>query len=118
MNEVGKTYERPWGTYKTIEQINNYQVKHITVYPEKRLSLQYHSHRNEYWTVVKGEGVAQLDDKIIKMSIGDFIVIPKLSKHRMTNQSKSENLEFIEIQVGNYLGEDDIVRIEDDFDRM
>tara|TARA_B100000902_G_C27316893_1_gene921882 strand:- start:1533 stop:1886 length:354 start_codon:yes stop_codon:yes gene_type:complete len=117
MNEEGQIYERPWGTYRTIEQSGNYQVKHIVVYPGKRLSLQYHEHRNEHWTIVKGKGVAQLNDKSIKMDVGSFIVIPKLSKHRMTNETE-ENLEFIEIQVGEYLGEDDIVRIEDDFGRI
>jgi len=117
MNEVGQIYQRPWGTYKTIEQSNNYQVKHIVVYPGKRLSLQYHKHRNEHWTIVNGKGTAQLNDKSIKMDVGSFIVIPKLAKHRMSNETE-ENLEFIEIQVGSYLGEDDIVRVEDDFGRI
>ena len=117
MNEVGKTYERPWGTYRTIELGSNYQIKHIIVHPNKRLSLQYHHHRDEHWTVIKGQGVAQVDDETINMGVNDSIVISKLSKHRISNHGE-DDLEFIEIQIGEYLGEDDIVRIEDDFDRI
>ena len=117
MNETGKIYERPWGYYRTIEQKANYQIKHITVKPGKRLSLQYHFKRDEHWTIIKGKGIAQLNDKSIELRINDTIYIPKESKHRMTNNT-DEFVEFIEIQIGDYLGEDDIVRLEDDFGRI
>lgn len=116
MNTVGKIYERPWGTYRTIEIKNNYQIKNITVKPNKRLSLQYHNNRDEHWTVIKGTGTVQLNEKIINLKLNETIFIPKLSKHRMTNNT-DKDIEFIEIQIGDYLGEDDIVRIEDDFGR-
>ncbi len=117
MNKIGKIYERPWGYYRTIEQKENYQIKHITVKPGKRLSLQYHLKRDEHWTIIKGRCVAQLDDKLIELGINDTIFIPKESKHRVTNNTE-EFVEFIEIQIGDYLGEDDIVRLEDDFGRV
>ena len=86
------------------------------VKPGKRLSLQYHHHRDEHWTVIKGKGVVTLDNKSIELELNGNIFIPKLAKHRMTNNT-DEDVEFIEIQIGDYLGEDDIVRIEDDFGR-
>jgi mannose-6-phosphate isomerase len=117
MNETGKIYERPWGCYRTIEQKGNYQIKHIKVNPRKRLSLQYHFKRDEHWTIIKGTGIAQLNDKSIVLGINDTIFIPKKSKHRITNNT-DDFVEFIEIQIGDYLGEDDIVRLEDDFGRI
>jgi mannose-6-phosphate isomerase-like protein (cupin superfamily) len=117
MNITGKIYERPWGYYRTIEQKENYQIKHIRVKPRKRLSLQYHHKRDEHWTIIKGTGSAQLDDQTVELGINDTIFIPKKSKHRMANNT-DEFVEFIEIQIGDYLGEDDIVRLEDDFGRI
>ena len=101
MNEIGKIYERPWGCYRTIEQKANYQIKHITVNPRKRLSLQYHLKRDEHWTIIKGKGMAQLNDTPIELGINDTIFIPKESNHRMTNNT-DEFVEFIEIQIGDY----------------
>jgi len=117
MNEVGIIYERPWGYYRTIEQKENYQIKYITVKPKNRLSLQYHFERDEHWTIIKGTCVVQLDDKSIELGVNDTIFIPKQSKHRIINNT-DEFVELIEIQIGNYLGEDDIVRLEDDFGRI
>ena len=117
MNEIGKIYNRPWGSYRTIEQRENYQIKHIIVYPGQRLSLQYHLKRDEHWTIIKGIGKMQLDEEIFELSINESVYIPKQSKHRITNQSNS-NIEFIEIQIGTYLGEDDIVRLSDDYGRI
>ena len=116
MNVVGQIYERPWGTYRTIEQRANYQLKHIVVKPGKRLSLQYHHHRDEHWTVIKGKGTVQLDEESIDLELNGRVFIPKLAKHRMSNNTQ-EDVEFLEIQIGDYLGEDDIVRIQDDFGR-
>ena len=117
MNEIGKIYEKPWGSYRTIEQKDNYQIKHIRVQPRKRLSLQYHFKRDEHWIIIKGIGTCQLDNKSIELGLNDTIFIPRESKHRMTNNT-DEFVEFIEIQIGDYLGEDDIIRIEDDFGRI
>jgi len=117
MNEIGRVYDRPWGSYRTIEQRQNYQIKHIKVYPGKRLSLQYHFKRDEHWTIIKGTSVTQLDDASIEMTVNESIFIPRKSKHRITNAT-DEIVEFIEIQIGEYLGEDDIVRLEDDFGRQ
>ena len=116
MNQEGKTYERPWCTYRTVEQRGNYQIKHIVVFPHKRLSLQYHNHREEHWTVIKGEGIATVGEDDILMKVNKSVYIPLQKIHRMTNET-SENVEFLEIQIGDYLGEDDIVRLEDDFGR-
>ena len=116
MNIVGQIYERPWGTYRTIEQKDNYQLKHIVVKPGKRLSLQYHHSRDEHWTVIKGKGTVQLDEISSDLELNGRIFIPKLAKHRMSNHTE-EDVEFLEIQIGDYLGEDDIVRVEDDFGR-
>ena len=117
MNEIGKIYERPWGYYRTIEQKDNYQIKHIKVKPGKRLSLQYHFKRDEHWTIVKGKGIVQLNDTSIELGVNEAIFIPKEAKHRITNNT-DQFVEFIEIQIGDYLGEDDIVRLEDDFGRI
>ena len=78
---------------------------------------QYHFRRDEHWTIIKGHGLVQLDDKLINLGLNNTIFIPKKSKHRITNNT-DENVEFIEIQIGDYLGEDDIVRLEDDFGRL
>tara|TARA_Y100000389_G_scaffold199183_1_gene237090 strand:- start:133 stop:486 length:354 start_codon:yes stop_codon:yes gene_type:complete len=116
MNQVGIIYKRPWGTYRTIEQKDNYQIKHIIVHPGQRLSLQYHCHRSEHWTIVKGLGKVQLNNDFFNLEVNKSIFIPKEAKHRITNET-DKNIEFIEIQIGDYLGEDDIHRIEDDFGR-
>ena len=117
MNQIGKIYERPWGYYRTIEITDNYQIKHITVKPGKRLSLQYHYKRDEHWTIIKGNGLVQLNDKLSDLGVNDTIFIPRESRHRMTNNT-DEFVEFIEIQTGDYFGEDDIVRLEDDYNRI
>ena len=92
-------------------------LKRIEVFPGHRLSYQYHSHRSESWTIIQGEGTLTLDDKSIKMSIGQNVSIPVKAKHRIKNTG-SENLVFIEVQTGSYFGEDDIVRIKDDYKRI
>ncbi len=93
-----------------------YKVKRITVSGGKRLSYQKHSQREERWTVVEGRGVVTLDGSDVALGRGRSIEIPRKSAHRMANRGKSD-LVFIEIQRGSYLGEDDIVRLEDDYGR-
>ena len=116
MNQVGLTYNRPWGSYRTVEMTDNYQIKHISVDAGKRLSLQRHTHRSEHWTIIEGAGVVQLGGDLVNVSVNSQIYIPKTVLHRVTNTGLKA-LKFIEVQIGDYLGEDDIERVEDDFGR-
>ena len=125
MNTIGKRYDRPWGYYRTIELNNggigphsgiSYQIKYIHVNPNSKLSLQYHHYRDEHWTILSGNGIVQLNDEFINVSENDTVSIKKYEKHRMINNGQFPII-FIEIQRGTYLGEDDIVRIEDDYGR-
>jgi len=107
---------RPWGRYEVLLDEDYCKVKRIFVNPGHRLSYQYHHNRNEIWAIVKGKGKATLndDDRLVKE--GNVILIPANSKHRIENNSKEE-LIFIEVQQGTYFGEDDIVRLDDDYER-
>lgn len=107
---------RPWGSYDSIESGNRYQVKRITVKPGASLSLQMHYHRSEHWVVVEGSAVVTIDDTEHLLSANESVYIPLGSKHRLTNPGKIP-LELIEVQSGTYLGEDDIVRFEDNYGR-
>lgn len=113
MLEIG---ERPWGKYYVLEDQPNYKLKRIEVNPGHRLSYQYHRHRQEHWTVVQGEAVVILDDKEYIVKYGESIFIPFEAKHRIENRTQ-EILIFVEVQTGTYFGEDDIVRIQDDYAR-
>ncbi len=109
---------RPWGWYINIngDDHSGSKVKRITVLPGKRLSLQSHKSRSEHWVITKGNAVVQLGEKKIEMKVNDYIFIPTLEKHRMENLS-DKLVEFVETQIGDYLGEDDIIRYQDDFGR-
>ena len=107
---------RPWGTYTVLEEDRGFKVKRIEVLPGKRLSYQKHSQRAEHWFVVEGTAKVTLDDEEITVRAGESIDIPIGAAHRVENPSE-ENLVFIEVQRGSYLGEDDIVRLQDDFGR-
>lgn len=107
---------RPWGHYNVLLDTDYCKVKQITVKPNQRLSYQRHEKREEYWTIVKGQATVTLNDKKIALSEGQQIHIPQHANHRIANKS-SEPLIFIEIQRGSYFGEDDIIRIEDDYGR-
>ncbi len=109
--------QRPWGFYDVLTASSDHQVKTITVAPGKRLSLQKHERRSEHWVVVHGEALATLDGRDIPLRVGGHIFIEVGSVHRIANPG-SKPLIFIEVQIGNYFGEDDIVRFEDDFDRV
>ncbi len=111
--------ERPWGFFDVLSgtDFSKYKVKKITVLPNKRLSLQSHNHRKEYWFCVLGTGEAQIGDNFIPLEYGKQVFIDINEKHRLINNSNT-NLEIIEIQIGDYLGEDDIIRYEDDFSRV
>jgi mannose-6-phosphate isomerase-like protein (cupin superfamily) len=107
---------RPWGRYDIIETGPGYQIKRIEVKPGKRLSYQSHEKRAEYWIVVAGTATVTLDDVDKQVNAGESIMVPIRAKHRATNLA-DEPMVFIEVQTGDYLGEDDIVRYEDDYGR-
>lgn len=107
---------RPWGQYEILREENYFKSKIIVVDPGQKISYQSHSQRAEHWIVVKGQAVVVLDDQQIVKKQGEHIFIPKGAKHRIMNLTESP-LEFIEVQVGTYFGEDDIVRYQDDYGR-
>lgn len=107
---------RPWGSYTVLEEAPTFKVKRIEVLPGKRLSYQKHSQRAEHWFVVQGTARVTLDDNEITVRAGESIDIAIGAAHRVENPSE-EDLIFIEVQRGNYLGEDDIVRLQDDYGR-
>ena len=107
---------RPWGSYTVLEEDRGFKVKRIEVLPGKRLSYQKHAQRAEHWFVVEGTAKVTLDDKEITVRAGESIDIPIGVAHRVENPGE-ENLVFIEVQRGTYLGEDDIVRLQDDYGR-
>jgi mannose-1-phosphate guanylyltransferase / mannose-6-phosphate isomerase len=107
---------RPWGWYQTLEQQGRFQVKRIVVYPEGRLSLQKHFHRSEHWVVVKGTARVTVEDSVLDLTENQSTYIPLGAVHRLENPGKID-VELIEVQSGSYLGEDDIIRIEDVYNR-
>jgi mannose-1-phosphate guanylyltransferase len=116
ITNVHTTAYRPWGTYTILEEKKGYKVKKITVRPGAKLSLQYHQFRSEHWIVVSGIASVTVDDKIFEVKENESTFIPKGSKHRLENNQKMD-LILIEAQVGQYLGEDDITRLKDDYQR-
>ena len=107
---------RPWGFYQVLADEDTFKSKRIIVFPQKRLSLQRHQRRDEHWYILEGHANVTLDDKILELSPGESVNIPKGSRHRIKNTG-SEDVVFIEVQTGDYFGEDDIERLEDDFGR-
>jgi len=107
---------RPWGTYQILHQGDRFKIKHIVINPGAKLSLQYHHHRTEHWVVVRGTALAVIGGKEIYVHEGESTFIPKSTPHRLVNPGKIP-LEIIEVQNGEYVGEDDIIRIEDDYKR-
>ena len=116
MTSVEVLSSRPWGSFEVIEVGDGYQVKRLEVLPGKRLSYQTHQHRSEHWFLVGGIGVAILDGERVPVEAGHSVDVPIGVAHRIENTG-STPLVLIEVQRGSYLGEDDIVRIEDDFGR-
>ena len=109
---------RPWGSFTVLDEGAGFKVKRIEVLPGKRLSYQKHRHRNEHWFVVTGTAKVTLNDETIFVETDKTIDIKIGDAHRVENPSETEDLIFIEIQRGDYLGEDDIIRLEDDFGRI
>lgn len=114
--ENGRKVDRPWGTYDSIDKETNFQVKRIVVNPGEKLSLQMHYHRAEHWIVVRGTGRVTCGEKVFLLTENESTYIPMGEVHRLENPGKVP-LEIIEVQSGQYLGEDDIVRIEDNYGR-
>jgi len=114
-----KTAFRPWGYYKNVEgnDTSGFKMKKICVYPGKRLSLQSHKHRSEHWVITRGEAKVLVGNTTMLLKKDDYVYIPVNALHRIENIG-NDLLEFTETQIGNYLGEDDIVRYEDDFGRV
>jgi mannose-6-phosphate isomerase-like protein (cupin superfamily) len=111
-------FERPWGWYAIIHGTDNSgcKVKKICVKPKSRLSLQSHDKRSEHWVVIKGIARVQVGGDFLELRENQHVYIPKKTLHRMENIG-DDDVEFIETQIGEYLGEDDIVRYEDDYNR-
>jgi mannose-6-phosphate isomerase len=109
---------RPWGSYTVLDEGEGFKVKRIEVLPGKRLSYQKHLHRAEHWFIVQGTARVTLNDEICDLKENAAIDIAIGDKHRVENPDKRQTLIFIEVQKGDYLGEDDIVRFEDDYGRI
>ncbi len=107
---------RPWGSFEHLLDCEYCKVKRIIVKPGHKLSYQYHHKRNEVWVVVQGVATVTLDDKVVDIRETEIVNIPVTTKHRVENKG-TEDLVFIETQTGTYFGEDDIVRLEDDYGR-
>ena len=114
MSEIAK---RPWGEYEILLCTEYYKVKRIIVNPKQRLSYQYHDKRDESWTVVVGQANVTLDGEVKILRPGQSITIKRGQKHRVENNQDDHDLVFIEVQTGDYLAEDDIVRLSDDYGR-
>ncbi|MEA3469262.1 MAG: mannose-1-phosphate guanylyltransferase/mannose-6-phosphate isomerase [Thermodesulfobacteriota bacterium] len=115
--KLHRTVHRPWGSYTVLEQHERYQIKRITVSPGSKLSLQMHHHRHEHWVVVSGTARITNGDKVFLLYENQSTYIPAGVNHRLENPGVID-LELIEVQNGSYLGEDDIVRFEDDYGRQ
>ena len=116
MNEQQQENVRPWGRYDIVDADTGFQVKRLTVIPGGKLSYQRHKQRSERWVVVRGAATVTLDDVVSEFRVGQVIFVPAMAKHRIENREDSP-LVIIEVQLGHYLGEDDIERFEDAYGR-
>lgn len=116
-HHVHRTVYRPWGSYTTLELHDRFQIKRITVNPQARLSLQMHHHRHEHWVVVSGTARIVNGEQTILLKENEATYIPSCTVHRLENPGVIP-LELIEVQIGSYLGEDDIVRLDDEYGRL
>jgi mannose-6-phosphate isomerase len=117
LSTMEKINRRPWGYYEVLSNASDHKVKRIVVEPKGRLSLQRHKLRNEHWFVVSGQGRAVVESREFPLCAGSVIDIPFQARHRVENCS-TKNLVIIEVQTGDYFGEDDIERFEDDYGRI
>ena len=109
--------ERPWGWYETVSEVPGNKVKRIRVYPGQQLSLQRHHQRAEHWVVVLGTARITVGERVVDMAAGQHVDIAIGEVHRLANLT-GEPVEIVEVQFGAYLGEDDIVRLQDDYGRV
>ncbi len=117
-NEIEPQFEeRPWGSFTILDGGRDYKVKRLEVLPGRRLSYQRHKHRSEHWFVVRGTAKVTLNGEEILVSAGSAIDVPVGTAHRVMNPDGEATLVFIETQTGDYFGEDDIERLDDDFGR-
>lgn len=107
---------RPWGAWEVLDKGTGFKVKRLTVLPYQRLSYQTHAHRAEHWVVVAGKATCVLDGETTYAGPGDCVDVPVGAAHRIVNE-QGEVLKIIEVQRGDYTGEDDIVRLDDDYGR-
>ena len=117
-HETHMTVERPWGVYTVLEAGDRYKIKKIRVFPGRRLSLQLHNKRSEHWVVIAGEAKVQRGEESVTVAVNESTYIPRGVKHRLENTSSDTVLEIIEVSNGDYIGEDDIVRFDDDYERQ
>ena len=111
-----ETDHRPWGNYTVLADEADHKVKRIVVLPGKRLSLQRHRRRAEHWFLVAGEATVTLESRELPLRAGQSIDIPRSAAHRLANTGTTETV-FVEVQTGEYFGEDDIERLADDYGR-
>ena len=114
--DVHRKVHRPWGSYDILDVGEGFQVKRLTISPGAAVSFQYHNHRAEHWIVVRGTAKVTKDDEVFHLRENESVSIPKGMKHRLENPGDVP-LEVIEAQMGEYLGEDDIIRLEDNYNR-
>lgn len=110
--------QRPWGSFTVLDEGEYYKVKRLEVLPEKRLSYQRHQRRSEHWFVIRGTAKVTLNGSSFLVKAGEAVDVPQGTAHRVENPEAGETLVFIETQTGDYFGEDDIERLEDDFGRI
>ena len=108
--------ERPWGSFTVLDDGKRFKVKRITVEAGEKLSLQYHNRRSEHWTVVHGVATVTVGEEVKELKVDESIYIPLKEKHCLANHT-NDFIEIIEVQIGEYLFEDDIVRLEDRYGR-
>jgi mannose-6-phosphate isomerase len=105
-----ESMKRPWGEWHVLDVDQGYKVKRLEILPDQAISLQYHNHRSEYWTIVQGEGKVIVDGNIFTIRKGESFHVPKMALHKITNTHLTETLIAIEVQMGEICSEDDIVR--------
>ncbi len=116
LGAVLERVERPWGWYENLSWVPGYKIKRIRVHPGQQLSLQKHSQRDEHWVVVQGVALVTVGEQVLSLTVGGHVDIACGQVHRLSNQT-ADPVEIIELQFGAYLGEDDIVRLGDDYGR-
>ncbi len=117
LNEIGKIYVRPWGAYETLVLTQSHQIKIITVNPGGRLSLQKHAKRSEHWVVIEGNPTLTLAEVTKVCPVNHHLFIPLDTIHRIENFTDAPTM-ILEVQNGSYLGEDDIIRLDDVYGRI